>query len=164
MLTSTAFALPPYLQGRYGISGPWCFVQSLNEDCEPSGKVIQMAFYSMYMALGVAGIVASLIFSVVYLRLSTAFKEVRHLLKRTLYVLLFKFVHILLIMCSVACRIYTLKTRRHQLYGLWLTHALSVPIGVLVFPLGYFLCFHPVGKIAQIVYKTMVRKCCKHKV
>ena len=164
VLVSTAFALPPYLQSRYGISGPWCFVRSLNHDCEPFGKVIQMAFYSMYMALGVAGIVASLVFLVVYLRLSSAFKEVRHLLRRTLYARAFKFAHILLIMCSVACRIYTLKTRRHQLYGLWLTHALSVPIGVLVFPLGYFLCFHPVGKIAQIIYKKMARKCCKHKV
>ena len=33
-----------------------------------------------------------------------------------------------------------------------------------MFPLGYFLCFHLVGKIAQIVYKKMVQKCCKRKV
>ena len=163
-LVSTAFALPPYIQNRYGIAGPWCFVRSLNKDCEPSGKVIQMAFYGMYMSLGVAGIIASLIFSIVYFKLANSFKDVRHLLKRTLYVLVFKFVHILLIMCSVACRLYTLETRRHKLYGLWLAHALSVPIGILVFPLGYLLCFHPVGKIAQIIYKKIARKCCTHNI
>ena len=121
-----------------------------------------MAFYSMYMALGFAGIVASLIFSVVYCQLATSFRDVRQLLKRTLCVLVFKFVHILLILCSVACRLYTLQTRRHQLYGLWLMHALSVPIGVLLFPTGYLLCFHPVGTIVQKVYK-MACKCCNRK-
>ena len=162
-LISTAFALPPYMQRRYGIAGPWCFVRSLNSNCESSGKVIQMAFYGMYMSLGVAGIAASLIFLIVYFKIANTFRDIRCLLKRTLFVLVFKFVHILLIMCSVACRLYTLQTGRHQLYGLWLTHALSVPIGVLVFPIGYLLCFHPVGKIAQIIYKKFAHKFCKHK-
>lgn len=161
-LIATAFSLPPYLHNNYGVAGPWCFVQSLNSDCEPTGKATQMAFYSMYMALGFAGILASLVFSVVYCQLATSFRDVRQLLKRTLCVLVFKFVHILLILCSVACRLYTLQSRRHQLYGLWLTHALSVPIGVLLFPTGYLLCFHPVGTIVQKLYK-MACKCCNHK-
>jgi hypothetical protein len=41
-------------------------------------------------------------------------------------------------------------------------HALAVPLGVLVFPLGYFLCFHPVGTITQNVYRNIIRKCCRH--
>ena len=92
-----------------------------------------MTFYDMYMALGVAGIVASLIFSVVYFKLSTSFKEVRHLLKQTLCVLVCKFFHILMIMCSVACRIYTLLMQRHERYGLWLLHGMHslCPLGCL---------------------------------
>ena len=162
VLISTAFALPPFIQHRYGIAGPWCFVRSLNDYCEPTGYMTQMAFYGMYMTLGVAGIIASLIFLVIYFKLATTFREVRHLLKRTLYVLGFKFIHILMILCSVACRLYTLQSHRHQLYGLWLTHALSFPIGVLVFPLGYFLCFHSVGKIVQKVFKNLALKCRRH--
>ena len=164
VLIATAFAVPPYKQQRYGIAGPWCFVRSLSDDCEPIGKEFQLAFYGMYMALGIAGIVACLIFSIVYFKLSSSFREVRHLLKRTLYVLVFKFVHILMIMCSVACRVYTLWTQRHEQYVLWFLHALAVPLGVLVFPLGYFLCFHPVGQIAQIFYKRVAHKCCKRKI
>jgi len=64
----------------------------------------------MYMTLGVAGIVASLIFLVVYFKLANSFKEVCHLLKWTLCVLGFKFIHILMILCSVACRVYTLQS------------------------------------------------------
>ena len=164
LLISTAFAVPPYKQQRYGIAGPWCFVRSLSDDCKPIGKEFQLAFYGMYMALGVAGIIACLIFSVVYFKLSSSFKEVRYLLKRTLCVLVFKFVHILMIACSVTCRVYTLWTQRHEQYVLWFLHALAVPLGVLVFPLGYFLCFHPLGKIAQIIYKKVAHKCCKHKI
>ena len=30
----------------FGITGPWCFIQSLNNGCEPSGKMmIQMTIY-----------------------------------------------------------------------------------------------------------------------
>ena len=157
VVVSTAYALPPYEKRSYGIAGPWCFVRSLNNDCEPIGKNIQLAFYSMYWALGVSGIAASLIFLVVYFKLSNSYKEARHLLKRTLLVLAFSVVHILMITCSIACRIYTLWSQRHELLGLWVTHALVVPLGALVFPLGYLLCFH---QIAQIVYRNIVRRCC----
>ena len=77
--------------------------------------------------------------------------------------MVYKFIHILLIMCSLTCRLYTLLHRRHQLYGLWLVHALAVPIGVLVFPLGYLLCFYPVRKIAQKIYEIVASKCYKHR-
>jgi uncharacterized membrane protein YagU involved in acid resistance len=164
VIIATVFALPPLIKDKYGIAGPWCFVRSLDDYCEPTGYSTQMTFYGMYMTLGVAGIIASLIFLVVYFKLANAFKEVRRLLKRTLYVLGFKFIHILLILCSVACRIYTLQSHRHERYGLWLAHALAFPIGVLVFPLGYFLCFHHVGQVVQRGFKKLVRKCRKRKV
>ena len=161
VLISSAFSLPAFLQKKYGIAGPWCFVRSLNDACEPSGYSTQITFYGMYMTLGITGTVASLIFSVVYFKLASSFREARHLLKQTLYLLGFKFIHILMILGSIICRVYTLQSRRHQLYSLWLIHALSCPVGVLVFPLGYFLCFHQVGKIAQEAYKKIFFKCCQ---
>ena len=158
---ATVFAVPPYLQDRYGLAGPWCFVRSLDDDCNPTGKQIQMAFYGMYMAVGAAGFIASIIFTVVYFKLATNFKEARQLLKRTLYVLIFKFVHIIMILCSVACRLYTLESRQRRYYVLWLSHALAVPLGVLVFPLGYLVCFYPIRKMAKRFYRSLIVKCFK---
>ena len=43
-----ALAVPPYIKGLYGIAGPWCWVQSL-EDCKPTGLVTQMVFFSINM-------------------------------------------------------------------------------------------------------------------
>ena len=163
LLISTAFALFPYIKKNYGIAGPWCWVQSLNGNCEPSGFVTQTVFYSMYMAVGVAGIAASLIFSIVYFKLATSFRDARQLLKQTLYVMVFQFIHILIVMFNLTVRLYTLLSRRHQLYVLWLAHAFTIPFGILVFPLGYLLCFYHV-KIVQIVHKKIAAlKCCKHK-
>ena len=73
VLIATAFAMPPYKQKRHGIAGPWCFVRSLSDDCEPIGKEFQLAFYGMYMALGMAEIVACLMLSIVYFKLSIIF-------------------------------------------------------------------------------------------
>ena len=159
VIISTGFAVFPYVKKSYGIAGPWCWIQSLNEHCKPSGFAAQMAFYGLYMSVGIAGMAASLIFVVIYFKLS---KESRHHLRKTLYIMIFQFVHILLIMYNLSVRVYTFISRR-QLYGLWLAHAFIVPIGMLVFPLGYWICFYPVNKAALIVYKK-INMCLKQNV
>ena len=156
IIISTGFAVIPYVKKSYGVTGPWCWVQSLNEHCEPSGFAAQMAFYGLYVSVGVVGMVASLIFVVIYFKLST---ESRHHLRKTLYVMIFQFVHILLIMYGLGVRVYTFISRRH-LYGLWSAHAFIIPIGTLVFPLGYWICFYPVIKAALIVYTKIINSTC----
>ena len=158
---ATAFAVMPLVKRGYGVAGPWCWVQSLNDDCEPAGLVTQMIFYGMYVAVGVVGIGASLVFSLIYFRISSSFRNARYLLKQTFYVMLFQIVHILIIMCNLSLRVYTLLSKRHQLYGLWMAHAFTIPIGVLVFPLGYLLCFYPIKQTVVKVFKKLAGKCCK---
>lgn len=68
--------------------------------------------------------------------------------------MVFQIIHILIVMCNLTLRAYTLLSRQHQLYGLWLAHAITIPIGVLVFPLGYFLSFYP---IKDFVHKNYWR-------
>ena len=160
VLISTGFAVFPYIKKSYGIAGPWCWVHSLNEHCEPSGFATQMAFYGLYVSVGIVGMVASLVFVVVYFKLS---KESRHHLKKTLYVMIFQFIHILLIMYNLSVRLYTFISQR-QLRGLWSAHAFIIPIGILVFPLGYLICFYSVNKEALIVYKRIINACSKRSV
>ena len=144
VIISIGFAVIPYVKKSYGIAGPWCWVRSLNEHCEPSGLVTQMVFYGLYMLVGIVGMAASVVFAVVYCKLS---KESRHLLKKPLYVLIFQFIHIVIIMYNLSVRLYTLISRRHQHYGLWSADAFTLPIGVLIFPFGYLLCFYPVRNV-----------------
>jgi hypothetical protein len=157
---STGFAAFPYVKKTYGIDGPWGWIQSLNEHCKPSGFATQMASYGVYASVGIAGMAASLIFLVIYFRLS---KESRHHLKKTLYVIIFQFIHILLITYNLSIQVYTVISRR-QLYGLWSAHAFIIPIGILVFPIGYLICFYPVTKAALTVYKRIINACSKQNV
>ena len=161
VLISTSFSIYPYVKKSYGVAGPWCWVRSLNDHCEPSGFVIQMAYFSLYVSVGVVGMAASLVFAVIYFKMS---KESRRLLKKTLYVVVFQFIHILVILCNLSLRLYTLISRRHQLYGFWSADAFTIPIGILVFPLGYFLCFYPFIKVVLTVCKRIYHMCCKMKV
>ena len=160
VLISTGFAIFPYVKKSYGIAGPWCWIHSLNECCEPSGFATQMAFYGLYVSVGIVGMAASLVFVIVYFKLS---KESRHHLKKALYVIIFQFIHILLIMYNLSVRIYTFISQR-QLYGLWSAHAFIIPIGILVFPLGYLICFHSVNKAVLVVYKRIINACPKQSV
>ena len=157
---ATAFSLPPYMPNSYGIAGPWCSARSLDDECQPSSMTLQMLLCGMYIGVGVVGIVASLlVFLILYCRLTNHFREVRYLWMRTLYLLAFKFVHILITLGSFACHIYMLNAHCHQMYGLWLLHELAVPLGVLVFPLGYLLCFHDLAPIVHIVKEVACKGC-----
>ena len=160
IIISTGFAVFPYVKKIYGVTGPWCWVHSWNEHCEPSDLATQMASYVLYVSVGIVGMAASLIFVVVYFKLPT---ESRHHLRKTLYVMIFQFIHILLVMYNLSVKIYTVTSRRH-LYGLWSVHAFIIPIGTLVFPLGYWICFYPVNKAALIVYKKIINICLKQNV
>ena len=160
VLISTGFAIFPYVKKSYGIAGPWCWIHSLNEHCEASGFATQMAFYGLYVSVGIVGMAASLVFVIVYFKLS---KESRHHLKKALYVMIFQLIHILLIMYNLSVRIYTFVSRR-QLYGLWSAHAFIIPIGILVFPLGYLMCFYSVNKVVLMVYERLINACSKQSV
>ena len=159
LIISTTFAVLPYIRKSYGVAGPWCWVQSLNESCDPVGFVTQVAFFGVYMAVCVVGIAASLVFSVIYFKIATSCRNARILLNQTFYVMIFQIIHILIIICNLSLRVYTLLSRRQQLYGLWCVHAFTTPFRLLVFPLGYFMCFYPIKSIVLTVFKRIVDKC-----
>lgn len=153
---STVVAVPPVFMKSYGIAGPWCWVQSLDKNCKPSGLVIQMIFFGMYMTAGIVGITASVVFFIIYCKIAITIQGARKLLKQTLVVMIFQTVHILIIMYNLAARLYTLLSHRHQLYGLWLVHAITLPVGVFVFPLGYLLSFYYAGDTLR---NNIISKC-----
>ena len=157
---ATVFAIIPYINKDYGIAGPWCWVQSLNEHCEPAGLMAQMSFYGLYMAVGSVGIAVSVLYILIYCKIVTSFRDARYLLKRTLYVMLFQTFHIVIVSFNFTVRAYTLLSRRHQIYGIWLADAFTLPIGVLIFPLGYIFCLYPIKDIFLRVFKSIAHKCC----
>ena len=161
VIISTVFAILPYLKRSYGVSGPWCWVVSLNDECEPTGFVTQVVFLGMYMAVGIVGMTVSIVFMVVYFRLANRYTEAQLLLKQTLFVMIFQFFHILTAIYSLTVRLHTLLTRQYHIYGLWFIHALNIPIGTLIFPLGYLLCFYSIRKTILMTCKRIAKTCFK---
>ena len=159
---SIALSVPPYIEGLYGIAGPWCWVRALDEDCMPTGLVTQMLFIGMNMTVAITEIAGSIIFVIMYCKITALFHDARFLLKQTLYVMLFQIVHMLMLICNLSVRFHTLLTHRHQNYSLWVAGAFISPAGLLVFPLGYLLFFYPVkSNIMNIIYKVI--KICKRR-
>ena len=88
VLISTGFSIFPYVKKAM----VWLDLGAGYDYCEPSGFVIQMAFFSLYVSVGVVEMAASLVFVVIYFKMS---KESRHLLKKTLCIVVFQLIHIL---------------------------------------------------------------------
>ena len=162
LMISATLALPPYVNGLYGIAGPWCWVQSLDEDCKPTGLETQIIFFSMKTTVAIVEIAVSVVFLVMYSKISALSRDARFLLKQTLYVMLFQIINVLMIVYNLSVRLHTLFTHRHQSYGLWVVGSLVGPVSVQVLPLGYWLFFYPVkSNILKGIHK--ITKCCKRK-
>ena len=119
-----------------------------------------MVFYGMYLTVGIVGIAASLVFTFIYCNIASSFRKVRFFLKRTLYVISFQIFHIVIISFNLSVRAYTLHSRHDKVYGIWLVDAFTIPIGVIIVPLGYVLCFYPVEDILLRGFNSIAHKCC----
>ena len=174
VLLSFAFAWVPYFDNNYGLAGPWCWVRSVDDDCKSVGLRDQMIYFGLYEAVGVIGLTTSSVFSIVYCKLATSFKEAKSLLKRTLILMGFQLGYVLIVTIQLAVRLYTGLTHQRQHIGLWFLHAVVIPNGQLIFPLGCLACFYPVtsmllGSISKAGLKCKnwykscsFRACCKY--
>ena len=134
---SFPIAWVPYQNNSYGLAGPWCWVRSIDENCMSIGLRDQMIYFSLYWAVGAVGIAINIIFSVLYHKMTPAFKEAKNLLKLTLILMCFQLVYIIIVTLQLAVRLYTALTGSQQHIALWYMHALVIPIGQLIFLLGY---------------------------
>ena len=137
------YVLPPYFDGHYGLAGAWCWIKSVDEQCQPVGTVDQVVAYSTNEAVGIVGMVVCFILAAVYHRRASHIKETRRLLKRTFFLMCFQIVQVAIVTIPFAVRIYALSSHVYQDYHLWFVKALLEPISKLITQIGCFICFYP---------------------
>ena len=156
------FSWEPYMSGnRYGLAGPFCWIRSENENCHHVGTRDQMIYYGLYEILGFTGIIAHIVFAIVYCRLASSLKEARYLLQRTLIVMMFQFAYTITITFQLGVRLYTGLSKLQSPYALWLTFSAISPIRQLLFPIGCIICFYSLKTILLECFRKMQRCCCK---
>lgn len=156
------FSWEPYMSGnRYGLAGPFCWIRSEDENCHHVGTRDQMIYYGLYEILGFTGIIAQIVFAIVYCRLASSWKEARYLLRQTLIVMVFQFAYTITITFQLGVRLYTGLSKLQSPYALWLTFTAVSPIRQLLFPIGCIICFYPLKTMLLECFRKMQRCCCK---
>ena len=162
ILLAFIFSWEPYMGGnRYGLAGPFCWIRSMDENCQDVGTRDQMIYYGLYEILGVTGIIAHVIFAIVYCKLASSLKEARYLLRQTLIVMVFQFAYTLTITFQLGVRLYTGLIKLQNHYSLWMTFSIVSPFRQLLFPVGCLICFYPVKDMLVDCFRKMHRCCCK---
>ena len=144
LLGALGLSLWTYLDGKFGLAGPWCWIKSVDDDCRPYGFQFQMVYYGSYAIIGVLGLTASIIFSIVYWRLSKTFREARQLVRRTLSLMIFQIVSILTLLVPLSLRLNTGLADKLNVFAFWIAYAVISPMRQLVVPLGVLICFYPI--------------------
>ncbi len=156
------FSWEPYMsRNGYGLAGPFCWIRSEDEDCVHTGTRDQMIYYGLYEILGFTGIIAHIVFAVVYCRLASSLKEARYLLRQTLIVMVFQFAYTITITFQLGVRLYTGLSKLQSPYALWLTFSVVSPIRQLLFPIGCFICFYSLKTILLECFRKIQRFCCR---
>ena len=160
VLLAFIFSWEPYMSGnRYGLAGPFCWIRTEDENCHHVGTRDQMIYYGLYEILGFTGIIAHVVFAIVYCKLASSLREARYLLRQTLIVMVFQFAYTLSITYQLGVRLYTGLSKIQSHYSLWLAFSVVSPIRQLLFPIGCFFCFYPV-KDMLLEYYRKVQRCC----
>ena len=155
------FSWEPYIGGnRYGLAGPFCWIRSEDENCHHVGTRDQMIYYGLYEILGFTGIIAQIVFAVIYCRLASSLKEARYLLRQTLIVMVFQFAYTITITFQLGVRLYTGLSKLQSPYAMWLTFTAVSPIRQLLFPIGCIICFYPLKNMLLEDFRKMQRCCC----
>ena len=92
------------------------------------------------------------VLAVAYCRLPASLREAWLLLRKTFIVLVCLLLYILLKVITLCIRIYTGKKDLYQHFYIWVLYAIAHPISLLVFPIGFLLCFYSI--------KAFGWKCC----
>ena len=162
VLVSLGFALEPHFTGNYGLAGPWCWIRSVDENCDDVGMRDQMIYFGLYELVGVIGVISTIVFALLYYRLATMFREARRLLRQTLLLMSFLLAYIAIVTLQLCVRLYTGLTGHREHYPLWFMHALVIPLGQLMFPLGCLVCFYSFKKLCHSCY-SLCGSCPKQK-
>ena len=161
VILSFVYAWKPYIGGNeYGLAGPFCWIRSVDDNCEHVGTRDQMIYYGMYEILGISGIIVQVIFAVVYCKLASSMKEARYLLRQTLIVMVFQLLYTLTITFQLCVRLYSSLSQQQTHYALWLTFSIVSPFRQLLFPFGCLVCFYPVKAMFIKFFTQKACKCC----
>ena len=167
----------PFVHGNYGLSGAWCWMRGIDENCKSVGFEDQMLFfYSIDAIVSTVSVLSTLLLLVVFCRLARAYREIRqqHMktVRLTLLLMAFLFASVVLDSMGLIVRLYTGLTGTHQVYTLWLMYAVGPPIAELIFPIGFMVYLYSLKtfqwdaiKRAAVEWKACCScsKCCKRR-
>ena len=163
VLISFAYAWGPYVDHKYGLAGPWCWIQSVDENCTNIGLRDQLVYdFAFYEGAGIIGVVLFVSIVVVYCKLASTLRDAQILLKKALILVTFLLLFVAVFTYPLFVRVYTGLTGKYVNFGMWVVHALTLPLCQLIFPCGFFICLYSLRTLHWRCLKQAVAEwgCC----
>lgn len=164
MLVSFVLAWVPYIKNSYGLSGPFCWVQSTryDENCTKSVDLTsQMIYYGLYELVGIISFILCAVFLAMYckMRRSYQFEKARKLLRKALILMSFQIIYVVAVSFQLFTRLYSAFTGAHKSFAIWIVYSVISPLRQLIFPLACLFTFFSLRKLRQF---SPFKKCAEH--
>ena len=160
VLVSFILAWVPYIKHSYGLSGPFCWVQSTRYD-ENCTKIVditsEVIYYGLYEIVGFVSVILCIVFFVIYciIRKQYRLQKAQNLFSTALTLMIFQIIYVLLVSFQLIVR---LITPAHKSYEIWMAYALIGSLRQLIFPLACLFSFFSLMKLSEFVPFKMCSK------
>lgn len=146
----------PFIHNMYGLSGLYCWIRLTQDDCHSDyvfGATLQ--FMLLYVPIVLLVLFSLIVCTIAMARLRTAFTPAhhRHLLKRSLRLLVYPFIYAILwalVIINVIVHDVRIRKGDPPIFALWMAGVIAGPLRLLFPPVAYIL--HP---------QTLKKLCCK---
>ena len=132
----------PFLHGKFGLAGAYCWIRETDDDCKDLGITEQLAFYGIAEAIGLTSVVAVVGLSVVYCRIAYKYKLARRnqltLIRQTLILMCFLVTHVVFLSAGLVARFLPGMSKTEHLV-FWFFNAAGIPVSLLVIPIGFVI-------------------------
>ena len=164
LFISLVALIPWFVGAPYGETGPWCWIRTLMQHtCKKSKTAFWEQMGLWYIPLGIVavsslGFIAMMFF--VFLcgvKIKKIAQKITRIAAETFLLLVFMAAY--LIMCVIDITSHDIAVR-HNIYGIWMLHAISTPISGAIIPFSFLIYFNrsTLQNCYQCICKTNPRR------
>ena len=159
-----AFNWLPFIFTPYGETGPWCWIDSVRDDCSASesGYWEQMLLWYIPLAtVAFCSLLLLLIMMGVFIWICKDAQRARQriesgVIKQSLLLLAFLVFFCALCAIEVSIRTITHRSNDYSNYGVWIIYALSTPVSAAIIPIAFFFYLYS-SKMLWVIKRAAVK-------
>ena len=161
-----AMSVVPLVRGTYGVSGAWCWITTLNAECERKNVWDQdtlgtVPYVVPGIVIGICVVFVIVLFCISACQSSDSRRLNCKMIRDNLVLLAFYVVFFTFCSIELSAQLLSGTTHAYDKYPMWLVNAIGPPLNKLALLLGFLFYMYSLKKLTLGSFQVLRRICCR---